>query len=314
MKYAFLSLLTAGLLLSSCKKESEKPEPDSQSLSQAEDNNDLKGESDQTNTDVNDAIGNFTSLNGGRLAVTSGKKTICGCSIDSAQLGSKVIILNFDGSTPCGSPSRTRGGSIRIELIQGNNWAQTGAKLKISHNNYKVTRLRDGKSWTFTGDKYLSNVLGSNWLGFLFGTDSLLYRERSSNMNIRFSGGASASFSIARLTSWKLIKRPGIADFIQFSAIGDSTINNIPNTDSWGTNRFGKAFSSYYLKRLRSNTYCGVWRPVDGSIVHQSEGNKLTLNFGVNEQGSPDTRDCAYGWKLNWLLSNGTSGEKVFSY
>ena len=313
-KLAPLFLITL-LLLSACRKEADtKPEPDSQSLNQVEDNNDLKSESDQTNTDVSDAIGNFPGLNGGRIAATNTRKTICGCTVDSAQLGSRVLILNFDGTTPCGSPSRTRGGSIRIELIQGISWAQAGARLKITHNNYKVTRLRDAKSWTFNGDKYLSNVLGSNWAGFLSGTDSLVYRERSSNMNILFSGGASASYSIARLTSWKIAGKPGIANFIQFSAIGDSTVNSIPNTDTWGSNRFGKPFFSHYLKRLRSNTYCGVWRPVDGTLVHQSEGNKFTLSFGVNEQGNADTRDCAYGWKLNWLLSNGSSGEKIFSF
>ena len=226
-KVLFLQLLVS-LFLFSCKKDEEtKPEPDSQSLSQVEDNNDLKSESDQTNTDVTDAIGNFSSLNGGRLAVANAKKTICGCIIDSAQLGSRVLILNFDGTTPCGSPSRTRGGTIRVELVQSNSWAQAGARLKITHNNYKVTRLRDGKSWTINGDKYLNNVLGSNWFGFLAGTDSLLYRERSSNMNILFSGGATTTYSIARLTSWKIARKSGIADYIQFSAIVWTTRNAV---------------------------------------------------------------------------------------
>ena len=314
MKFHSVLLIAFVLLLSSCDKKEKDPAPDSQSLTQVEDNNDLKSESDQTNSDVNDAIGNFSSLSGGRIAVTTARKTICGCSIDSAQLGSKVLVLNFDGVTPCGSPSRTRGGSIRIELIEGNRWSDAGARLKISHQNYKVTRLRDGKSWTFNGDKFLRNVNGTNWIGFLAATDSLLYRERSSRMSITFNTGASTNYSIARITSWKMTKKPGIADYIQFSAMGDTILNGQAGTDTWGTNRFGKAFTNHYSRRLVSNTYCQVWRPVDGEIVHRSEGNTLTVTMGVNEQGNADTRDCAYGWKMKWLLSGGQSGEKIFSY
>ena len=180
MKFNAVLLLAFVLMVSSCHKKEESPEPvtpDSQSLTQVEDNNDLKIEGDQTNSDVNDAIGNFTSLIGGRIAVTNARKTICGCSIDSTQLGSKVLVLNFDGVTPCGSPSRTRGGSIRIELIEGYRWSDAGARLKISHQNYKVTRLRDSKSWTFNGDKYLRNVNGSNWIGFL--PEQIPYYTRS---------------------------------------------------------------------------------------------------------------------------------------
>ena len=317
MKFNAVLLIAFVLMVSSCHKKEESPEPvtpDSQSLTQVEDNNDLKIEGDQTNSDVNDAIGNFTSLIGGRIAVTNARKTICGCSIDSTQLGSKVLVLNFDGVTPCGSPSKTRGGSIRIELIEGNRWSQAGARLKITHQNYNVTRMGDGKSWTFNGDKFLRNVNGSNWSGFLIGTDSLLFRERSSNMSITFNTGAVANYSIARITSWKMAKKPGIADFIQFSAMGDTVLNGHSGTDTWGSNRFGKAFTNHYNRRLVSNTYCEVRRPVAGEIVHKSEGNILIVNLGVNEQGNADTRDCAFGWKLKWQLSGGQSGEKIFSY
>ena len=303
--------------MSSCHRKEKEPlpsQPDNQTLTQAEDNNDLKGESDQINSEVNDAIGNFASLSGGRLAVAAAKKSICGCSIDSALLGSRVLVLNFDGVTPCGSPSRTRAGSIRVELLAGNHWAEPGALLKISHRNYKVTRLRDSRSWTFNGDKFLRNVNGTNWAGFLTGTDSLLYRERSSNMSVLFESGATANYQLARTTSWKVIRKPGITDFIQFAAMGDTIIAGQPGIDTWGTNRFGTAFTTFYNKRLTSNTYCQVWRPVGGELVHKAGGHILTLNLGVNEQGNPDTRDCAYGWKLRWELAGGQSGEKIFSY
>ena len=313
-KHIWIAALVFAAAFTSCKKDDKENEESVTKLStQAEDNNDTKSESDQTNTDVTDALENFSSING-RKAVTEGKKVICGCSIDSSQLENKILVLNFDGITPCGTPSRTRSGSIKVQLVEGDRWIHQGARLKITHNNFKVTRLKDSKSWTFNGDKYLTNVRGTNWLGFIAGVDSLLYRERGAGLTVALSGGGIIHYSVARTTSWKVIKSQTISDYIQFSAMGDTTISGLANTDTWGTNRFDNAFTNNYLSRLVSNTYCQVWRPVRGELVHRANGNTLTLKMGVNEQGQTDTRDCAYGWKLNWLLANGATGEKIFSY
>lgn len=312
-KHILFVILSLTAVFSACKKDKENEEAVSKLSTQAEDNNDTRSESDQTNSDVTDAIENFAAING-RLAVTEAKKTICGCTIDSVQLASKILVLNFDGATPCGTPSRTRSGSIKIQLIEGERWMHQGSRLKITHNNFKVTRLRDSKSWTFNGDKYLTNVRGTNWLGFLAGVDSLLYRERGKDLTVTLGSGGTITYNVARTTTWKVIKSQTIADFVQFAAMGDTTRDGVQNVDTWGSNRFGNAFVNNYLTRLVSNTYCQVWRPVRGELVHRANGNTLTIKMGVNEQGQTDTRDCAYGWKLNWLLSNGTTGEKIVSY
>lgn len=308
----FAAFFLLGLSLAACKKDDDTKaeEPNQQLVTQAEDNNELKSEGDQANTDVTDAMENYSTING-RMNTT---KVICGCSIDS--IGEKTIRLAYDGTTPCGNPSRTRGGTITFQLVQGNRWSQQGAKLNITLNNYKVTRLSDQKSWTFNGTKTLTNVRGTNWLAFLARTDSLLYRERSSNMvcNIaKDNNTATVTYNIARTTTWKSVQATN-RSFIQFAAMGDTTIDGLTNVDTWGTGRFGSSFTNQFLERLLSDTYCQLWRPRGGKVQHKSPGGSITLTYGVNEQGLKDTRDCAYGWKVNWDLSNGAQGEKVISY
>lgn len=313
-KTNLLILICLFVGLSACKKDkTEGPESvqaDANSLKLAEDNNDLKAEGDQSNTDVTDALENFSTING-RIASTEANKIVCGCSIDS--IGAKTIRLTYDGITPCGSPSRTRSGKITAQLIQGNKWADQGAILKISFDQYTVTRLKDNVSWTFVGEKFYSNVNGTNWVRFLLSQDTLLFRERAKDMLILHGSGATTTYNIARTTSWKKVKESN-RDFIQLAANGDTSINGLTNVDTWGTSRFGKSFTNQYLSRWVSDTYCQLWRPRAGEIQHRSDGNTVNLKMGVNQIGEPSTLDCAYGWKLTWNLANGNSGSKIFSY
>jgi hypothetical protein len=132
-------------------------------------------------------------------------------------------------------------------------------------------------------------------------------------MTVSINNTANVNFNIARTTTWKYVSLPN-RNYIQFSALGDTTINGLTNVDTWGTGRFGTEFTNQYLKRLVSDTYCALWRPRAGTIQHRSGNNSITLTYGVNESGQADTRECAYGWKINWDLGNNTTGERIYSY
>ncbi len=301
--------------LMACKKEKEDANvADPQTVQQTDDTQNLKNESDDSNSDIQTALENFPELNGGRIAQTDSiSNPVCGCTIDASQRSARIITLNFDGINPCGSPSRTRAGSIKFELVQGSNWRSAGAVIEITYQNYKVTTLRDNKSLTINGMKHLTNVRGTNWIGFLTYSDSLLYRERGTNLTATFDGGAQTTFSIARLTQWKRY-RVGTSPHTAFKAIGDTTIDGQANTDTWGVSRYGHVFTNSYQSPLLSNTYCQVWRPVAGTIDHRSNNNLVTIAFGVNQEGNPTQTTCAYGWKLSWQTSGGILGSEIFSY
>lgn len=311
--YFWAIALGLATVISSCKKDDKENEEAVTNLStQAEDNNDSKSESDQTNSDIDKILESFPTING-RQATDTLKNVVCGCAVDKSQLANKTLILKFDGVTSCLSPSRLRSGTITITLINGEHWSDAGARLKVVFSNYKVIRQRDNKFWNFNGTKYLTNVNQRNWPAILLGSDSVLVKERANGIKVDVEGG-SLVYNVARATTWKYVKSQTTANYIQLSALGDTIINGVNNIDTWGTNRFGKAFTNHYLSRWVSNTYCEIWRPVQGEIVHESNGNKLTIKLGVGTDGNPHTGDCAYGWKLSWLLSNGALGEKVFSY
>ena len=318
--HALACLLIAGTaFFSSCKKKDDTTptqQAPSEQAQQTTDNSDVKTESDQVNSDATDVLDNFPSLKGGRVGEaedTSTNKQICGCHIDGSRISEKIITLNFDGITPCLSPSRTRGGKIEIRLVRGDHWADQNAKLQITMTDYKVVRLSDNKSVTFNGVKTLTNVRGLRYLAFLAGTDSLVYKERGTDIHAVLDNGATHTYSVARTTYLRLVQIAGNSQF-RFRATGDTTLNGVSSVDAWGTNRYNTAFTSTFIAPWVSNTYCGFWRPVSGQYEYASGGNRVDITLGLNQQGTPSTLDCAYGYKISWDLANGQSGEQIKSY
>lgn len=148
------------------EKEEDSATLDAQAKQHNEDNDRCKNASDGANDDVNAALDQVPSMGRGirRPAVIAA--TPCGFTIDSSQLASKILTLNFDGVTSCGSPSRIRAGQIKVQLTQGNHWAETGAVL-TTYINFKVTYFVNNQPHTvnFNGVKTLENVNGHNWPG-----------------------------------------------------------------------------------------------------------------------------------------------------
>ena len=91
--------------------------------------------------DVNNAVGE-TSL--GRYARVQ-SSPLCGVTIDSTDIASKILYFNFDGVTSCFSPSRTRSGQIKVQLTTGSNWGDAGSVLTLTYINFKVTKQSNNK-------------------------------------------------------------------------------------------------------------------------------------------------------------------------
>ncbi len=303
-------LLIAITFIQACKKESDELDEETKQFN--DDSNFYKNESSQADDDINNQLRDISVFGkGGNLSWPSVLSSpLCGASIDSSQLAQKILFFNFDGVTPCFSPSRTRAGQIKVELISGQYWKDAGAVLKLTYNNFKVTRLSDNKSVMFNGVKTLTNINGNDWLGFLLGTSSLKYRERALNILVNFDNGSNAIWNSARTTQWNYTPA---SQRISFTANGDTTLNGFSTVDSWGTNRFGKSFTTYYNTPWQSNSYCGFWRPVNGEFIHNVNGGDFRFNLGVDKNGNPSTLDCAYGFKVTWS-KDGKTASVVLSY
>jgi hypothetical protein len=309
MKKQLLSILfmcgLSAALIVSCKKD--KTELDSQTQQFNTDANNYKSESDQADDDINNSLRDFPAF--GKVTAPA-SSPLCGATIDTTQLANNILTFNFDSITPCFSPSRTRSGSIKVELINGVHWSDINAVLKITYINFRIVRLSDNKSVMFNGIKTLKNLNGNNWLGFLFGTATLKYQERAFNIAVTFDN-ASATWNTAHITEWSYTPA---SQKITFTAIGDTSLNGYSNVSAWGVNRFGKNFTTNYNSQIVSNTYCGLWRPNSGELVHHVDNADYTLTLGVDQSGNPTTLDCAYGYKVAWTSTNGVAGSIILSY
>ncbi|MBK8846724.1 MAG: hypothetical protein IPO27_09370 [Bacteroidetes bacterium] len=307
LKISMLALCFAATFTACKKEKDDELQLDAQTEQHNKDANYYRGEADQADNDINNTLRDIPAF-----GKTAGLQSdpLCGCTVDSSQLSQKTLFFNFDGVTPCFSPSRTRSGQIKVQLISGNFWSDVNAVISIQFINYKVTRLSDNKSVKFNAFKTLQNVNGNDWLGFLLGSKALKYRERAFNINVDFDNGQTAIWNSARTTEWTY---SAATQRISFKANGDTIVNGHSNTDSWGSNRFGTGFVINYNSPWSSNTYCGLWRPVSGEAVNHINNNQYKLTLGVDQQGNPSTLNCAYGYKISWVV-DGKTGSKVISY
>lgn len=282
-----------------------------------EDSNTYKSELDQVDNDINDALADIDGFGKTDFHDEIFSSPLCGVTIDCTDVSQGILYFNFDGVTPCFSPSRTRDGQIKVELVNGNSWSDAGAVIKQTFTDFKVTRLSNSRSIEFDGVKTLTNVDGHNWLQFLLGNQDYSYESRSNDIQVSFDNGASAEWNHARSITWSYVPAgtdPNVSyGYIGFTATGDTTINGVSGMDSWGINRFGQDFITYYNQPLVSNTYCGLWRFNSGQLVHEVNGDDYTLTLGVDQQGNPTANTCAYGFEVSWNTGN-NSNSAVFSY
>lgn len=317
-KHIWIALLALTAGFSSCKKDdnSENEETVTNLALETGDNLDLKSESDQINSDIDQIVRRFASLNG----VVAEHDTVCDCAVADSTLKYKMLILTFNGAPTCVPSNRTRTGIVEVSLVAGSKWSDAKAMLKVAFTNFKVLRQSDNKSWNFNGVRYLTNVRARNWNAILEGKDSIQIKERGRNLKVDVAGGQ-ITYNLARLVNWKYLDRRmatiivgDTIQVLQLSAMGDTTLDGSQNTDTWGTNRYGKEFNNRTNTRVLSNINCGLAKPLSGELAHKSNGNRFILTMGVGSDGRTYTGSCAYGWKLNYLMSNGATGEKVYSY
>lgn len=281
------------------------------------DSNTYKAELDQADNDINDALSDIDGFGKTDYHDQIFSSPLCGVTIDCTDVNQGILYFNFDGTTPCFSPSRTRSGQIKVELVAGSQWADANAVLKQTFTDFKVTRLSNGRSIEFDGVKTLKNLNGHDWWQFLLGNADFAYESRAIDMDITFDNSQTAVWNHARTVTWNYA--PAGSDpnvpyaYIGFHATGDTTINNVSGIDSWGVNRFGSDFITFYTQAISSNTYCGLWRFNSGQLVHEVDGDEYQLTLGVDQNGDPSSTTCAYGFEVSWEVGN-NSNSAVFSY
>lgn len=308
-----IATLALAVSFTACKKDKDDPGTD---LKVANDNANFQSDMDQALNEVNDAFSK-SSLSM-RMAspndVQQSWTGPCGASVDTSLLTSdKQVTFIFDGTTTCYT-NRVRSGIIVAKLVNGNRWQDQGAVLKITFNNFSVNYLSTSLLFTYNGSKTITNVNGGLVRNLGQGSPSVVHKVRG-NITITFDDGSERNWWIARRNTYDF--NGGTP---RFTSAGDTTVADsdsllaLMKVAMGGVNRYGNNFLLRAPIDIVSDAACGWDRPINGQRIHLSNGRRVTITFGVDQQGNSAGGGCAYGFKIEWLRYNGQVGSAVISY
>jgi hypothetical protein len=317
LKLASFALLVAGLAFTSCKKDkvttpATEADESSTFAQHSADVNTSNNTADMSMEDAENAIAP-SSMSGAR--VSSGSvlySNICGASVDTTNITSnKTVVITYTGTSCDGL--RNRSGSITVQLTTGNRWKDVGAVLTITYANFKVTTISTGKSTTLNGVHTITNVTGGivNHIGLNTNPTTITRKIRANNMSITFDDGTVRSWSAARKRTWT--GSGGVASSLTIE--GDTTLAGVSNTEVWGTNRAGNAFTTVMNTPLVVNSTCGWYAPVSGMKTHSFNSRVSTITFGTDASGNVvSSPPCPNHYIINWTSPAGVAKYYIGTY
>jgi len=316
-KACILSAVLVLIFTQACKKKTEFKEEDGQD---AIDTRTVQGENDAVQSDVNNAIYSQPLLIS-RPSVNdkvhgTAAWVRCGLSLDSSQVTSGKLVLNYDGTT-CNN--RKREGQVKISILgyPSVKWKNENAVLKIEYINYKVTRVSDGKFILLNGIVNITNKTpnGGTWYDLVaLGKASIIHEVKGTGIKVKYENSLSAAdYNIHRRYTYTYSN-------LVFTCKGEGigTNDGVANLENWGTTRKGVAFTSQVTSPVVWNTTCGGGAPIDGEIVIKVNDKSFEMRciFAVNSGGDEITvapNSCAYGWKVEWKYKKKTKN-RIFVY
>ncbi len=313
LKLASFALLIAGLVFTSCKKDkvaSPATEAD-EAPAFAQHSADVNTSNNTADMSMEDAENSIapSSLSGSR--VSSLYTNICGASVDTTQISSnKTVVITYTGTSCDGL--RSRSGVISVQLTTGNRWKDVGAVLTITYTNFKVTTISTGKSTTLNGVHVITNVTGGivNHIGLNTNPTTITRKIRAINMSITFDDGTVRSWSAARKRTWT--GSAGVPNSLTIE--GDTTLAGVSNTEVWGTNRAGNAFTTVLNTPLVVNSTCGWYAPISGMKTHSFNSRVSTITFGTDANGNIVSTGCPTNYIINWTSPNGVAKYYIGTY
>ena len=317
MKSLMIFAISA-LLITGCKKKDDvEPENPANTPAVHQSNAADQANVDQQSNESIDDVNKILNDNPNTRA-----ELPCNITIDSAALMTQGLIkLTYHGLS-C-DQLRTRSGIISIQLPfdpatkKPIHWNAKGAKIIVTYDNYKVTRVADNKSITFNGKVTATNVNGGGVWVLLSGTPVI--HQLRGGMVITFEDGTTREWAVARTRTYAL----SVAMVLTVEEAGDTLIAG-KKIAYWGKNRAGDQFWLSIDKPVITNVFggqlCRFYKPYQGVVVVASTvagtTNSLTITYGVDVNGNPITGalDCPYGYKLNWKDAAGTQQQLIIKY
>ncbi len=303
----FLGLLIS---FSACKKtdtnDTNNNNSDNDQTTHSKDESRVSSGTDDMADDANAIIDNVASFNG-RPAGAAFLPLPCNAdfTLDSTATLRRLTVV-FHGSNCYGTTTRT--GILVLTMPLAQHWGDVGAVLTTEAQNFKITRVADGKSITINGTSTITNVSGG-YLYQLATSGPIIHQLASNGINITFDNGAQSTWQMSRRRTFSY------NNGIVVTVTGTHTEGSFTDISEWGTDRFGGAFTTRITQPLIVRQDCN-FRLVSGEVLHNGTWGTIVSTFGLDASGAPVTT-CPTGFfyfKTVWTGPNGASGSIIYPY
>jgi hypothetical protein len=298
---AFLSIL-----LTSCyKDESGAPiNYGDEAATQSKDNNEFSSQIDAIVNDAYMILESNGSFAGRPSDVITG---VCNASFDLDTLSNpRTITIHYSGLNCHGTHNRS--GTVIISMAANSRWKDAGATITATYTDLVITRVIDNKKLTINGSHVITNISGG-LLVQLPTLNSITHRVTSNGMNVKFEDASQRTWQVARQRVFTY------NNGIVMTVTGLHTEGSLQNIAEWGTNRFGRTFTSSITQPLVFRQDCNA-RLVSGEIKHIVPVFTVVGTFGLDINGNPT--NCPgnghYYCKLVWTGPQNSTYSLLFPY
>jgi hypothetical protein len=294
-------------LFTSCKKEASNTNTTdftAETSTHSDDQSRFSGEVDAVANDANvilETTAGFTSRPGDINSL------ICDADIAVDTMSNpRTITITYNGNNCLGN--RTRTGVIVISMAQGTRWKNAGASISVSFQNYKVTRTIDNKSITVNGTQTYTNVSGGLLINLPV-LNTITHSITSNNMTVTFDNATQRSWQVARQRVFTY------NNGVTITITGTHSDGGITGIAEWGTNRFGRPFSTTIAEPVVLKQDC-AFRAGSGKVVHTTSSYTASATFGLDANGAPTSCPGAgnYYMKIVWTGPAGNSHTALLPY
>lgn len=302
-----LLVLFSAVIFVACKKSDTTTAAnnfDTEASAQSDDQTNFSTQIEAVADEINLVMESSASLAGR----TDGIYIPCHATLTADSTSStRSITITYNGADCLGLYNRV--GVVSISIPSGTHWAVAGAALTVTYTNLAVTRIADNKSFLINGSHVITNVSGG--LLITLPIHSVTHTITSSGMNVTFGNGTQRSWQVARQRVFTYNNNN-----VVITITGTHTEGNVTNVAEWGTNRFGRPFTSAIIQPLVIRGDCN-YRLVSGQVKHTVPVFTATATFGLNSAGNPTTCPGAgqhYYVKIDWEGQNNNSHSIILPY
>lgn len=294
------------LSFAACKKDKTEEDLTSNEMAvHADDQSRISAELDAVVNDANLIIeqnstfsGRFESVNG----------IICDANVTvNTASDPMTITVAYDGTNCLGN--RTRTGTVILSMAQGTQWKNAGAAITVTFQDFKITRTSDNKSITLNGSQIYTNLSGGLVLSLANPQSTITHSITSNGLVVTFDDGSERTWKVAKQRVFSY--NGGLV----ISTTGTHSENNITGIAEWGTNRFGKTFTTSITDPLILKEDCN-FRLAGGAVKHTTPNASATVTFGLNITGAPTgcPGSGKYYYKVVLTGPNGNSIGLILPY